>query len=169
MEYPKRKNPRLRGYDYSQQGAYFVTLCTRERKAILSRIVVGPDALIGPRVELLPIGKRVEYHLRRMEQVYAAVSIAHYVVMPNHIHLLLCIEGENGPMRASGPTLSSMIRSLKRMVTRETGGTIWQASYHDHIIRDENDFLKHWNYIDQNPARWTEDEFYVPSPMSGMI
>ena len=63
-------------------------------------------------------------------------------------------------MRASGPTVPQVVKGLKGLTTRELGRTIWQSGYHDHIIRDDNDFLTHWTYIDQNPARWTQDEYY---------
>ena len=54
-----------------------------------------------------------------------------------------------------------IIKALKGLVTREAGHRVWQDNYHEHIIRDDNDFLLHWRYIDQNPARWNEDEYYA--------
>ena len=66
-----------------------------------------------------------------------------------------------GPMGASGPTVPRIIKALKGLVTREAGHRVWQDNYHEHIIRDDNDFLLHWRYIDQNPARWNEDEYYA--------
>ena len=73
--------------------------------------------------------------------------------------LLLTLE--NGPIGVSDPTLPRIIKALKGMVTREIGRTIWQDNYHEHIIRDDNDLLLHWQYIDRNPARWSEDEYYA--------
>ena len=161
MEFPVRKHIRLKEYDYSQNGAYFVTICAAGRECIFSDIThpVGPDALIGPTVRLTEIGRVVERYIQSTKEAYPTVRMEHYVIMPNHIHLLLTLE--NGPMGASGPTLPRIIKALKGMVTREIGRTIWQDKYHEHIIRDDNDFLLHWQYIDQNPARWGEDEYFT--------
>ena len=179
MEHPKRKHIRLKNYDYSQNGVYFVTICTEERRNILSEILcpVGPDALIGPQVRLSGIGHVVENHLLRTETAYPSVKIEHYVIMPNHIHILMTLG--NGPMGASGPTdgmltgnprkpsVPQIVRALKGLVTRELGRSVWQTGYYAHIIRDDNDLLIHWQYIDQNPARWAEDEYYAERPAGG--
>ena len=79
--------------------------------------------------------------------------------MPNHIHMIIFL---HGTMKASYPTknIASVVRSFKTMVTNEIGIPIWQRSYHDHIIRDEKDYIKIWKYIDTNPERWEEDCFY---------
>ncbi len=167
MELPKRKHIRLSNYDYSQPGVYFVTICTAHRKATLSEIIgaVGPDALIGPHVRLTEIGRIVERFILRTEQVYPSVKVEHYVIMPNHIHLLMSLN--SGPVRAPGPTkgehrpdLPQIVKALKGLTTRAVKCSIWQSGYYEHIIRDENDFLTRWQYIDQNPVRWTEDEYY---------
>ena len=155
----ERKHPRLKGYDYSQNGAYFVTVCTKERKNCLSRIRVGPDALIGPSVELMPYGELVNDAILSAVSTYENVNIPCYVIMPNHVHLLVVL-GKSGPMGASGPTLGMIVRSIKTKVTRAVGHSVWQTSYYDHVIRDERDFLTRWNYIESNPAKWPEDTYY---------
>ncbi|MEE1279239.1 MAG: transposase, partial [Oscillospiraceae bacterium] len=78
-----------------------------------------------------------------------------------HIHLIIKID--SGTMWASSPTKSipQIIKSLKSLVTKEIEKSIFQRSYHDHIIRDKNDYLKIWNYIDTNPQKWNEDCFYI--------
>ena len=85
--------------------------------------------------------------------------------MPNHVHILLCVCGEgngaSGMPRPTGMRVPSFVSSLKRYTNRVCGRPLWQASYHDHIIRDENDLLNHWSYIEHNPARWAEDEYHV--------
>lgn len=86
--------------------------------------------------------------------------------MPNHIHLLLVVQtGGDGAPGSSRPTqvIPRVIAALKRFSNLEIGQDIWQSSYHDHILRDENDFLDHWTYIAHNPARWAEDEYYCQS------
>ncbi|MBE7012486.1 MAG: hypothetical protein E7416_00190 [Ruminococcaceae bacterium] len=79
--------------------------------------------------------------------------------MPNHIHLIIFLYGT---MRASSPTknIETIIRSFKTMVTKEIGNSIWQRSFHDHIIRGEKDYRKIWEYIDTNPLKWELDCFY---------
>ncbi len=155
-----RKHPRLKEFDYGSNGAYFVTMCTDNRRNILSRIAVGRDDLIPPRIELSPIGAVVDKYIRGIESAYENVSVDKYVIMPNHIHILICIQN-NGGMRSSRPTVPTIIRSFKTMVTREIGYSIFQTSFYDHIIRDEHDYLTRWQYIDENPAKWAQDEYYA--------
>ena len=159
----QRKHPRLKGYDYSRGGAYFVTICTRNREKILSRITsVGPDDSIGPIPLLSKTGEIVGRYILGIETAYPDITVDQYTIMPNHIHLLLRFPTpEGGPMGSSGPTLGMVVRGMKRMVTKEVGYSIFQPSFYDHIIRDETDYLTKWNYIETNPARWTEDEYYT--------
>ena len=188
-----RKRTRLRAYDYSGAGVYFVTVCTEAKRPVLCRIV-GAGVLDGPRPELTAQGKIVQNRLEEMERIYDDISIDHYVIMPNHVHLLLTIRGAGpgtwgtpsptdagagpgtsrtpsptdagagpGTSRTPSPTnarLPQFLSTFKRFTNREIGFPIWQRSYHDHIIRDEPDFLNHWQYIDDNPAKWAEDPYY---------
>lgn len=162
---PERKHPRLKQYDYSQDGVYFVTVCTNGKKRILSRIV-GRPAPWPPEVRLTPIGKIVEQTLKNTANVYPGVSIDHYVIMPNHIHFLLRIDG--GGQRAGRPTLMTMIHGFKNVVTRKIGQKIWQNSFYEHVVRDEIAYQEIWHYIDTNPAKWAQDALYVtdfPDPV----
>ena len=158
---PQRSHPRLKCFDYSH-GWYFVTICTDKRKRILSRISVGRGALTPPCVELSDIGRTIEKHIFRTNDIYPNVSINTFVIMPNHVHLIVAIEpAADGGVRAPRPTtLSDIVRSIKAMVTRELGYSIWQTSFYDHVIRNETDYLRIWQYIDNNPAHWAEDEYY---------
>ena len=163
-DYPQRKTIRLQNYDYSTPGAYFVTICTQGRKCILSEITVGADALGGPQVRLTRIGQIVEKYILSTESI-PGVHVEKYVIMPNHVHLILSVDGTDGPPRASAPTMAvvpNVISALKRLVNREAGTNIWQRSYHDHVIRGEADYRGIWTYIDTNPARWAEDCYYSP-------
>ena len=152
-----RKPVRLPQYDYGQVGGYFITICTDHRKQILSS--VGAGHLAGPVVELTEIGVVVDLLIQGMPQIYPAVQVKKYVVMPNHVHLLLQIS-KTGPAGCPAPTIPKIIGALKSMSTRKVGQALWQRSYYDHIIRDESDYLRIWQYIDTNPAKWTEDEYY---------
>jgi len=160
----QRKHPRLKGYDYSQGGAYFVTFCTKERKCVLSAITVGRDApgAPGPTLKLTDIGKSVEKHILRSEQAYPGLRIDQYVIMPNHVHILFTVEERRGAPRASRPTelVPRMVAAIKRFSNQDAGQKLWQTSFYDHVIRDEADYLTKWNYIAANPAKWAEDEYY---------
>lgn len=93
--------------------------------------------------------------------MYPTVQVEKYVVMPNHVHLLLTIS-EMGPARCPAPTIPKIIGALKSISTRKAGQAIWQRGYYDHIIRGSADYLRIWDYIDTNPAKWEEDEYYAP-------
>ena len=156
---PSRKRNRLADYDYSQPGAYFITVCTKDKRCILSTIV-GGDAHIAPRTKLTAIGAIVEKYTRSIP------GIAEYVIMPNHVHMILRIsanESLQGPMWASAPTdasIPNLIRSWKVLISKELGQSVWQKSYYDHIIRDEYDYLVKARYIEENPARWSSDDYF---------
>ncbi len=152
--FPARKPTRLQNYDYSQNGCYFVTVCAKDRRPILSTIV-GDDAFIAPQVKLTEIGKIAEKHIQKINLVSADVTVEKYIIMPDHMHLLLFIDGfGNGTMKASSPTnLSTVIRSLKTFVTRDVGKSIWQCSFYDEIIKNETHFQRAWEYTQYNALK----------------
>ena len=156
---PKRKPTRLKGYDYSTPGAYFITICVKERKELLSKIIAGDGNYSVPKNIVSQIGVMCDKYINNINVKYENVTVDKYVIMPNHIHLIILL---HGTMRASSPTKSieNIIRSFKIMVTKEIGKSIWQRSYHDHIIRCECDYQKIWEYIDTNILRWEKDCFY---------
>lgn len=159
MNLPKRKTNRLKNYDYSQNGGYFITFCTKDRAPILSRIVVGKAALRLPRVELTEYGRITETYIQNIPMVYPHILVENYVIMPNHVHLLLLV-GDGG-QGAARPTISGVVRSVKALVRKETGKSLFQSSFYDRLIRDEADFLLHWDYIASNPGKWVEDEYHL--------
>ena len=138
-----RRNLRLANYDYSDNGAYFITICTWDRRRILSEIV-GDDAHIVPK----PYGQIAEKYIRNVSE------IEKYVIMPDHIHMIIRLE--NGSMWASTPTnrIASIVRSLKTLTTKEIGEPIFQRSYYDHVIRNQQDYNEIWEYIAGNPLKW---------------
>ncbi len=156
---PKRKPNRLKGYDYGAPGAYFITICTKDRKNLLSKILVGDDAHIVQQNDLSNYGTICDKYINNINIKYENVTVEKYVIMPNHIHLIVFL---NGTMMASSPTknIKTIVRSFKTMVTKEIGNSIWQRSYHDHIIRNEDDYKKIWSYIDTNVIKWENDCFY---------
>jgi len=155
-ELPKRKSTRLKGYDYSSPGAYFVTICTRERKCILSEIFVGEGLCALPKSILSPVGTIVEKSIQYINDNYEGVIIEKYVIMPNHVHLIVTLNAEGD----GTPSLQKVVGQLKSYTTKKYGDIFWQRSYHDHIIRNEEDYRKIWGYVDTNAARWEKDCFY---------
>ena len=169
MTQPKRKHHRLRDYDYSRTGVYFLTICTRNRAPILSEIVGRGLAPAG--VRLLLAGRIAAEELENRSKRFPRVRIEASVIMPNHMNLLLSLRAAGASPRPTDGKdfgIVDVMRVFKSLTTRRwnqwngtQGRPLWQASYHDHIIRDDHDFLNHWSYLNNNPARWAEDEYYV--------
>ena len=160
MDYPQRKRNRLKTYDYSTPGAYFITICTEGRRNTLCEIVGD-----GFPVLKLP-GIVAEMVINRIPMKYPQVRIDHHVVMPNHIHMLLSIIDDSGTGNPS-PTLGKIIGWYKYQVTKQInekqgseGNRFFQRSFHDHVIRSERDYQMIWQYIEGNPMKWAEDCFY---------
>ena len=168
MEIPKRKTPRLKGYDYSQNGAYFITICTHNRKYLFSNIVGAIHEL--PENKLTPYGEFAEQIIEILPDRFS-VLIPKYVIMPNHIHLIIEINNDNkkqaireSPLQYHRSVIDKMVGFLKMNVSKKIHNTysdkIWQRSYHDHIIRHEKDYQNILEYIDTNVLRWKRDCFY---------
>ena len=163
--YEKRKHSRLKTYDYTNSGCYFITFCTKDRAHVLSSIV-GRGAFTPPRVELTNIGKIAAEVIERTSVVYPGISIDNYVIMPNHVHLLIRISPVDGGVRAPRPTdnrsmsVTEVIKAIKSITTRKIGMKIWQTSFYDHIIRDDEDYQTRFRYIEENPAKWQQDKYY---------
>ena len=124
---------------------------------------VGGGALDAPQMQLSTIGEIVDRHILGGNRI-PGVMVEKYVIMPNHIHIMLQITEVTGTPRASSPTnavVPRFVAALKRFCNADAGINIFQRSYHDHIIRGEQDYLKIWQYIDSNPAKWQEECFYT--------
>jgi REP element-mobilizing transposase RayT len=164
-----RKNLRLPDYDYSQNGMYFVTICTEKRRNILGSIV--GDGFSVPAQSLTGIGLIADGQIGLIPLKYKNVSIPKYVIMPNHIHLILSIDNTAGNPGSGAenppPTLGTVVAWYKYQTmklinpkSQKVTTKIWQRSYYDHIIRHDQDYLAIWQYIDDNPAKWAEDDYY---------
>lgn len=154
MNSKTRKPNRLKNYDYSQNGVYFITVCVENRNPILSYIPVGANC-----VRLSKIGNVVEEEINNISKIYANVTVENYVIMPNHIHLLVFIDRFSGRTQFA-PTISRIIKQFKGIITKRLSKSIWQKGFYDHIIRDEYDFQIRWQYIEDNPYRWCEDYMF---------
>ena len=155
MTLPSRQHPRLKNYDYGQCGCYHITICVKNRRPILSTILPARIESQRASIQLQKAGYVAQHFILNIPLVYAGVLVEHSVIMPNHIHILLRLTAE------STTTIPTIIRSFKRMTTRELGVSIWQDSYYDVIIRNDSMFQSEWNYIDCNPDKWAEDPLYV--------
>ncbi|MDR1668790.1 MAG: transposase [Oscillospiraceae bacterium] len=157
-ELNSRKATRLKTHDYSEAGYYFITMCVKDKHEMLGT-VVGSDDLGAPLIRLSEYGAIAAEYISQIEFHYD-VSVDKYVIMPNHIHMLIQIK--NGVPGSSRPTMliPAIIAALKKMVTKRIGFDMWQGSYHDHIIRNETEYQRIWKYIDENPLNWKEDCYF---------
>ena len=164
MELPIRKPTRLKEFDYSQNGYYFITICTHNRKNLFSNIVGAIHE--SPEIKLNANGEIVDNYIKQLN-VRFGFKIDKYAIMPNHIHMIIVISERairESPLQKRS-LISKAVGYLKMNASRDIHKTgylqpIWQRSFHDHIIRGEKDYLKIWNYIDTNPQKWREDCFY---------
>lgn len=159
MELPKRKNIRLAEYDYSTPGAYFITICTENRRNLFWRDVGAIIDRPG-NVPLTNLGVTVQQCILDIPKHYTAITVDHFVIMPNHIHLLLQIHTDDNGQAAIAPTISRAIRLMKGAVSKEAGFSVWQKGFYDHVIRNHKDYQEIWNYIEGNPGKWSEDTLY---------
>ncbi len=174
-EYPKRKKNRWTGYDYSTNGAYFITLCTNKRKQTLSHVVSSPDensSIVGAiheSPELTPKGKIVENILKNLPPHLNSI-IEQYVIMPNHIHMVVFVCNEERAIRESPlqgrSVISKVVGYIKmnasKKIHKEFGTEqVFQRSYYDHVIRNRDEYEKISKYIYENPANWQKDDLYV--------
>lgn len=162
--FPPHKPNRLEGYDYGSEGVYFLTICTENRRSYLSRIVAR-GILDAPETVLTSYGRIVEETLLHLDREWRSIHVQKYVIMPNHLHILLQVTetsmGASGMPRATDAVVPRFVSSIKRFTNRSCGIRLWQKSYYDHIIRDEADYLEHFRYIEDNPAKWLEDQYYM--------
>lgn len=160
---PKRKHPRLDHYDYSLGGIYFVTICTQDRRSLLSRVV--GRGLAPAEVELTEYGKIAEQQLFLLEQRYPYVKIDHYVIMPNHLHVILILDDETAGA-SPRPTVTDIVCTYKSLATRECKKRkyiekLFQTSFYEHIVRNGQDYDEHVKYICENPMYWCQDKLYL--------
>ena len=160
MDLPKRKQNRLVEYDYSTPNAYFITVCTKNRKNLfwmeVGAIIDRPN-----NVPLTNLGMIARQSIEDIPNYYSAVSVDHFVIMPNHIHLLLQINTDADGRSMIAATVSTVVRLMKGTVSKQAGLSVWQKGFYDHVIRNDHDYREIWNYIDGNPSKWTEDKLYI--------
>ena len=221
-ELPKRKQIRITEYDYSQNGYYFITVCTKDRENIFYDIPTtkinindNDDYVVGATIgRLNENGKIVKNAIEKIHDKYSYCYVDKYVIMPNHIHMILVIDkpeqknettGNGRPMVGNGrpmvaptvqfpeisvtttektkpygqtqnkivgavndrpdaeinyPTISRIMKQFKGYVSKQIGYTCWQKSFYEHIIRNDREYQKIYEYIENNPVKWEEDKYY---------
>ena len=175
---------RLQNWDYSSNGAYFITICTQNREHYFGDVVNGE-------MQLNELGQLAEKYWIEIPQHFSFIELGNFVVMPNHTHGILIIDkmdvvvpvetlhcnvstptnttnNKNEQMANISPksgTISTIIRSYKSVVSKNARSIHadfgWQSRFHDHIIRDEQSYQTISNYIINNPVNWAEDKFHV--------
>ena len=176
-----RHSIRLQGYDYSQAGLYFITICTHDRLPLFGEIVDG-------QMQLNELGIVAGEEWRKTEHIRSHVVLHEFVIMPNHVHGIIQLVGadcirpndmqpgrvQRAPtvpstsMIQRAPTVGDVVRGFKSSVTKRlntitgaSGQRIWQRNYYEHIIRSEEAYLKIADYIQTNPQRWETDTYFV--------
>lgn len=157
MENRTRKQLRLDSYNYSSEGLYFITICTKRFRYLFGQI--ENDEML-----LNQLGKRVSICWESIPMYYPAIVIHQFVVMPNHLHGILEIREEKQPNRRN--SISLAIRGFKGEITKwakNKGYTegLWQRGFYDHIIRNQDSVLKIENYIIENSLNWSNDKFHL--------
>jgi REP element-mobilizing transposase RayT len=148
-----RRSIRLKGYDYSQQGSYFITVCTHHRELLL---------------ESSPVQDMLRSFWGKLSNKFPMVQSDEFVIMPNHIHGIIMITVGATPRGC--PNLGGIVDWYKTMTTNAYikgvkknqwagfNGRLWQRNYYEHVIRDEEDLNRIRQYIIDNPIKWDEDE-----------
>jgi REP element-mobilizing transposase RayT len=162
---PKRKHPRLDHFDYSSSGAYFITICTHNRRCTLSRIVGrGLAPAETDVIEKSIFGEIAERQLLLLEERYPHLTVDHYVIMPNHIHAILLLNCETAGA-SPRPTIMDIVCAYKSLTTIECkknglSDKLFQSSFFEHVVRGREDYNEIRKYIYENPVHWVYDELY---------
>jgi REP element-mobilizing transposase RayT len=166
-----RRSVRLRGYDYSRSGAYFVTLCVQNGVCLFGEIADGE-------MILNPLGKLASEEWLKSAVIRPGIQLDEFVVMPNHFHGIVALpsQGTNAirqeahccaPLQRRPRSLGSLIAEFKGITTKcvneihqAPGTRIWQRNFHDRVIRDDGALIRIRNYIISNPVNWLKDEYH---------
>lgn len=173
MNLPKRKRNRLKGWNYGNNGGYFLTMCVQDKLKVLSIINVGDGSPVPycddkiPQPVLTQYGIIVDKYINKISEVYPQIKIENYVVMPNHIHIMAIVDNGVFGTGDPSPTIEKAMAWFKYQTTRDInvirnmqGNRFWQRSYHDHVVRGLQDYYEIMTYIEENPLRWELDCFY---------
>lgn len=176
MELPKRKNHRLNEFDYGSAASYYITICTYDKRCLLSKIDFNNNAAVKP----TPLGEAVIECLYKIPELNDNVQIDKFVLMPNHIHTIINIENEGftAPEKKQynfqitetkdRRSVQGIIHDFKSVTTRiykkmyTTNESLWQASFYDEVIVKQEHYDNVSEYISLNPMMWKTDNLYSP-------
>ncbi len=162
-----RKHTRLPFFDYSSGGYYFITICSRDKREVFGNIKCS-------QVFLSMAGSIAERNLLALPMHVRFIGVDRFIVMPNHVHLILIVEYDTGfpyttfetqyishAQKRSKAVVPKAIQQYKASVTRDYGTSgLWQSGYYDRIIRNEKEYIATCKYMEENPLRWDEDEYF---------
>ena len=166
-----RRSVRLKGYDYSQDGYYFVTICTQNRQPLFGEIQKG--AII-----LNDAGKMIDYQWNVLAGRFTHIELDEYIVMPNHFHGIIIVTNIRAGTRPAPTrmmTIGDMVGAFKSITSCEYingvkqnhwkpfDGKLWQRNYYERIVRNETSLQRIRKYIVNNPPRWQQDKLFTPS------
>ncbi|MCL2107515.1 MAG: transposase [Oscillospiraceae bacterium] len=142
---PSRKKGTIEDKDYSRNGAFFVTICTKDRTEFFGKI--HDDQMI-----LSELGTIAEEFANKIEDIYDSVLLDAFILMPNHVHLLIVLLSER-----NNPEIQRIINQYKGAVSKKAGFPLWQNRYHSHVIYSGSEYRRIRRYINTNPKRWGND------------
>lgn len=155
-----RRSIRLKGYDYSLAGFYFITICAYQRRSLFGQVIDGEMVLNSA-------GEIVHHHWMNLKQQHPHIMLDEFIVMPNHFHGILGLDGRSR-------SLSEIIRGFKTFSARRInqiykakGTSVWQRNYYEHIIRNAISHQKIRHYIQNNPQSWQVDQLHPDIPSDG--
>ncbi|MCE1245862.1 MAG: transposase [Firmicutes bacterium] len=168
----KRKNVRLKGYNYASYGSYFVTICCHNKQCLFGRIPKEKDPGKRPQVILNDAGNMIGKWFKLIENKFKNIICDSYITMPNHIHFVIFNHNENPD--TTHTSLENIVGWFKTMTTNEYISSVknnnwpafnkhlWQRSFFEHIIRNDEELFQIREYILNNPIKWSSDKLYVP-------
>ena len=182
MDVMARRPNRLKNYNYSSTGYYYVTICSNNRQNIFGKCknVVGEGlASSHNKIQLSDLGQIIDKQWRDIPKQFGNIEIDNYVIMPNHIHGILIVNNQKREDARPSPTVSDVICSFKSKCTVEyirlikrndlnISGKIWQRSFFDHVIRNDRSLKNIREYIKNNPATWDIDEENINKKQTAM-
>ena len=139
-----RKSNRLKNYDYSSNGIYFITVCANDMECLFGHVDMENNMVV-----LNDDGKRVDFYIQKIDEV------DNYIIMPNHIHFIIRLDKDR-----NNKSIQRIISGFKRAVSMDFGYSPWQKSFHDHIIKSDEEYANIWNYVENNANKWKDDCFY---------
>lgn len=165
----QRKNTRLKGYDYSENGYYFITICTHNKFHLYGQIIGSiQESSDSVHMKLNENGIIVKSVIDNLSELFTDIKIDNYIIMPNHLHMIVVIFRERtiheSPLQKRS-LLSQIVGYTKMNISKQIHSinkniNVWQRGYHDHIIRNKHEYQKILEYIETNPLKWEDDKYF---------